>query len=84
MTSHRPIAVNTLGDVLASPCYALWAHCDQCRRSMKLDPAQLAATYGADLEIADPKRRLKCAQCGRPRQRVEASTRGDYFGGIIH
>ena len=67
---RRPIAVRTLGEVLAcgplaSPSYALWANCDQCSRGVKLDPQKLAATYGADLEIADLKRRLKCSQCGR-------------------
>ena len=64
MSSHRPITIRTLGDVLASGSYALWANCDHCGRGVKLDPHKLAATYGAHLAIADLKRRLKCAQCG--------------------
>ena len=64
MTSHRPIAIRTLGDVLASESYAVWANCDQFGRGVKLDPQKLAATYGADLAISRLKRRLKCSQCG--------------------
>jgi hypothetical protein len=65
MTEHKPVAIRTLGDVLASQGYTLWANCGRCVRSVKLDPQELAATYGADLKIAQLKRRLKCAQCGR-------------------
>ena len=65
MSKQKPVTIRTLGDVLASQGYTLWANCGRCSRGVTLDPQKLAATYGADLKIAQLKRRLKCSQCGR-------------------
>ena len=59
--------LNTLADLGDS--HAIYADCDRCSRSIKLNGARLAAIYGAELTIAELKHRLTCRNCGaRPRQ----------------
>jgi hypothetical protein len=47
MSKHKPVTIRTLGGVLASQGYTVWANCGRCSRGVKLDPHKLAATYGA-------------------------------------
>jgi hypothetical protein len=59
--------LNTLGELGDS--HAIYADCDRCSRSIKLNTARLAAVYGAAFTIAALKYRLTCRNCGaRPRQ----------------
>jgi len=61
------LGLNTLADLGAS--HAIYADCDACSRSIRLDAARLGAVHGPQLSIAELKHRLTCRNCGaRPRQ----------------
>jgi hypothetical protein len=52
----------TLADL--SEYHAIYAFCDPCNRSVKLNPSRLAAMYGQRFSIAELKHRLTCRSCG--------------------
>jgi len=59
--------LNTLADLGDS--HAIYADCDPCSRSIRLNAARLAAIYGPQFTIAELKHRLTCRNCNaRPRQ----------------
>jgi hypothetical protein len=59
--------LNTIADLGDS--HVIWAFCDACDRSTRLNTARLVAVNGGELAIADLKRRLTCRKCGdRPRE----------------
>lgn len=59
--------LNTLADL--GDQHAIYAFCDPCKRSERLNTDRIAAVYGADFTIAELKHRLTCRNCGaRPRQ----------------
>jgi hypothetical protein len=63
----KELGLHTLADL--SEHHAIYAFCDPCGRSVKLDPARLAAMYGQRFSIAELKLRLTCRSCGeRTRQ----------------
>ena len=63
----RETGLKTLADL--GDDHAVYALCDTCRRSVRLNPARLAAAYGAAFTIAELRHRLTCRSCGaRPRQ----------------
>jgi hypothetical protein len=50
----------TLADL--SEHHAIYAFCDPCNRSVKLNPARLSAMYGHRFTIAELKQRLTCPE----------------------
>jgi hypothetical protein len=57
------IRVDTIGDL--APGCAIYAFCDSCRRSAKVNLLKLRMQYGADLRLDDLKRCVTCSRCGR-------------------
>jgi bacterioferritin-associated ferredoxin len=57
------IRVDTIGDL--APRCAIYACCDSCRRSAKLNLVKLRMLYGPGLLLDDLKRCVTCSQCGR-------------------
>ena len=57
------IRVDTIGDL--APGCAIWACCDGCRRSAKLNLVKLRMQYGPGLLLDDLKRCVTCNRCGR-------------------
>ena len=55
------IRVDTIGDLV--PGCAIWACCDGCRRSAKLNLVKLRMQYGPGLLLDDLKRCVTCRRC---------------------
>lgn len=50
--------------------HVIYAHCEPCGRSVRLDSRRLVALYGAGLTIPELRNRLTCADCGKRRQEI--------------
>jgi hypothetical protein len=57
------IRIDTIGDL--SPTTAIYAFCDTCRRSAKVNLVKLRMQYGPGLLLDDVKRCVRCSRCGR-------------------
>jgi hypothetical protein len=57
------IRVDTIGDL--APGAAIYAFCDSCRHSAKLNLVWLKRKYGPGLSLADVQRGVTCSLCGR-------------------
>jgi hypothetical protein len=57
------IRVDTIGDL--APGCSIYAFCDSCRRSAKVNLVKLRMQYGPDLSLDDVKRCVTCSRCGR-------------------
>jgi hypothetical protein len=57
------IRVDTIGDL--SPTNAIYACCDSCQRSAKLNLVKLRMQCGRGLRLDDLKRCVKCSRCGQ-------------------
>ena len=55
------IRVDTIGDL--APGCAIYAFCDSCRRSGKLNLVKLRMQYGPGLLLDDLKRCVTCRRC---------------------
>ena len=59
--------LDTLADLGDS--HVIFAFCDPCGRSTRLNTVRLIAVYGAGFAVQDLKRRLTCSRWGeRPRE----------------
>jgi hypothetical protein len=58
----QEIRLETLGDLGSN--HAIYALCNACNRSTRLNADRLAAVYGLGLRIDELKRRLACSKCG--------------------
>jgi hypothetical protein len=59
---QRPIVIRTIGDL--GERNELYAYCDACRHSNRLDLAELREWYGPNLSLKALRRRLRCSRCG--------------------
>ena len=59
----RQIRIDTIGDL--APGCAIYACCDSCQRSAKLNLVRLRMQYGPGLLLDDVKRCVMCSRCGR-------------------
>jgi hypothetical protein len=59
---QRPIVIRTLGDL--GERNELYAYCDSCRHSSRLDLAELRERHGPDLSLNALRSRLRCSRCG--------------------
>lgn len=57
----RTIVTRTLGDL--SPEQRLWANCEHCGHSRKLDLDDLRTKYGTRLPLRRLGRMLRCRRC---------------------
>ncbi len=57
----RTVVVRTLGDL--SPAQRLWANCEHCGHSRKLDVDDLRMKYGTRLPLQRLGRMLRCRRC---------------------
>jgi hypothetical protein len=57
------IRIDTIGDL--APGAAIYAFCDPCRHSAKLNLVKLRLKYGPGLLLDDVKRCVTCSRCGR-------------------
>jgi hypothetical protein len=57
------IRVDTIGDLSATT--AIYAFCDSCRRSAKLNLVKVRMQYGPGLLLDDVKRCVTCSRCGQ-------------------
>jgi hypothetical protein len=59
---QRPIAIRMLGDL--GERERLYAYCNVCRHSGRLDLVALRKRYGAQLSLNSLRGRLRCSRCG--------------------
>jgi hypothetical protein len=59
---QRPIAVEAIGDL--GERGQLYAYCDACRHSVRLDLDGLRERYGAQLSLKRLRAKLRCSRCG--------------------
>jgi hypothetical protein len=57
------IRVDTIGEL--APGRAIYAFCDLCRRSARLNLVKLRMQYGPGLLLDELKRCVTCSKCGR-------------------
>jgi hypothetical protein len=57
------IRIDTLGDL--SPTTAIYAFCEPCGHSAKLNLTKLKLKHGPGLLLDDVKRCVTCGRCGR-------------------
>ena len=57
------VRIDTIGDL--APGCSIWACCDLCGRSAKLNLVKLRMQYGPGLLLDDVKRCVTCSRCGR-------------------
>lgn len=71
------ITICTLRDIAGRE--RLFAQCDRlvCEHFRELDVGDLMARYGADFELAELRRRVKCSKCGARPPEVRVQMVGD-------
>jgi hypothetical protein len=59
---QRTVAIPTIGDL--GERNHLYAYCNACRHSSRLDLAALRERYGPQLSLKSLRARLRCSRCG--------------------